>query len=59
MARSGHSAVILGTRVMLFGGFTRAGFLNDLHAFDTAPAALAVGAQHSFTSQLNLSRSFH
>ena len=39
-SRSGHCGVILGTRVLLFGGFSRNGFLNDLHAFDTAPTGL-------------------
>jgi hypothetical protein len=40
-SRSGHCAVMLGTRMLLFGGFSRDGFLNDLHAFDTAPGGLA------------------
>jgi hypothetical protein len=39
-ARSGHCGLMLGTRLLLWGGFGSRGFLDDLHAFDTAPDAL-------------------
>lgn len=46
MQREGHSAALHGTRMLVFGGSSEVGYLNDLHVLDMEPKYMSGNEPH-------------